>query len=122
MPPFMGQADLMDLSRWLPPEGVNGGIRTFPLIGLKGYALACLSGGDVAGGDVTSEMSGLAICLLGVLVSHEIGAARAWPASVGPILSHCEGWSRKSYRYETRTSLAITAWPNDSPPSFAGTR
>src|ERR1700674_4896685 len=113
----------MDLSRWLPPEGVKillvlalsfliglereehksgaerysfGGIRTFPLIGLMGYVLAFLSGGEmlpvalgfaVVGGflmlsyrnklsasglaGVTSEMSGLATYLLGVLVSRE---------------------------------------------------
>ena len=113
----------MDLYRWLPPEGVKillvlalsfliglereehktsaarysfGGIRTFPLIGLIGYALAFLSGSQmlpvavgfvVVGGflmlsyrhklsesglaGVTSEMSGLATYLLGVLVSHE---------------------------------------------------
>ena len=62
----------MDLYRWLPPEGVKialvlslsfllglereehksgaklylfGGVRTFPLIGLLGYALSLLSGG-----------------------------------------------------------------------------
>ena len=113
----------MDLYRWLPPEGVKivlvlslsfliglereehktgaelysfGGVRTFPLIGLIGYALALLSGAQllpvalgfvVVGGflmlsywhklagsklaGVTSEMSGLATYLVGVLVSHE---------------------------------------------------
>ena len=113
----------MDLYRWLPPEGVKivlvlalsfliglereehktgaepysfGGVRTFPLIGLIGYALALLSGAQllpvalgfavVAGflmlsyrhkltglgiAGVTSEMSGLTTYLVGVLVSHE---------------------------------------------------
>ncbi len=113
----------MDFYRWLPPEGVKialvlslsfliglereehkagaelysfGGVRTFPLIGLIGYALAFLSGGQllpvtlgfaVVGGflmlsywhklsaagiaGVTSEMAGLATYLVGVLVSHE---------------------------------------------------
>ena len=113
----------MDLYRWLPPEGVKialvlalsfliglereehktgaelysfGGVRTYPLIGLIGYALAMLSGAQllpvalgfaVVGGflmlsyrhklsssglaGVTSEMSGLATYLVGVLVSHE---------------------------------------------------
>lgn len=113
----------MDLYRWLPPEGVKivlvlalsfligldreehkasaglysfGGVRTFPLIGLIGYALALLSGGQllpvalgfiVIGGflmlsywrklsgpgpaGVTSEMSGLTTYLVGVLVSRE---------------------------------------------------
>src|ERR1700730_8024750 len=64
----------MELYRWLPPEGVKivlvlflsfliglerevhkaesehytfGGVRTFPLIGLIGYALAFLSGGQL---------------------------------------------------------------------------
>jgi len=73
-----------------------GGVRTFPLIGLIGYAVALLSGAQllpvalgfaVVGGflmlsywhklcgsgfaGVTSEMSGLATYLVGVLVSHE---------------------------------------------------
>jgi uncharacterized membrane protein (DUF4010 family) len=113
----------LDLYRWLPPEGVKivlvlslsfliglereehktgaelysfGGVRTYPLIGLIGYALAFLSGTQllpvalgfaVVGGflmlsywhklcssklaGVTSEMSGLATFLVGVLVSHE---------------------------------------------------
>ncbi len=113
----------MDLYRWLPPEGVKialvlvlsfliglereehntnvafrsfGGVRTFPLIGLIGYALALLSGGEllpltlgfaVVGGflmisyryklsasglaGVTTEMSGLATYLVGALVYHE---------------------------------------------------
>lgn len=113
----------MDLYRWLPPEGVKialvlslsfliglereehkagaepysfGGVRTFPLIGLIGYAIAILSGNQllpvalgfaVVGGflmlsyrhklsssgfaGVTSEMSGLATYLVGVLVSRE---------------------------------------------------
>ncbi len=110
-------------SDWLPPEGVKivlvlflsflvglereehksvdghygfGGVRTFPLIGLIGYAMAFLSGAqllplalgfaavagflmlsywhkltanDAAG--VTSEMSGLATYLVGALVYHE---------------------------------------------------
>jgi uncharacterized membrane protein (DUF4010 family) len=75
---------------------VFGGVRTFPLIGLIGYAIALLSGGQllavtlgfavVAGflmlsywhkltGDapagVTTEMSGLATYLIGALVFHE---------------------------------------------------
>ena len=113
----------MELYRWLPPEGVKillvlflsfliglereehkvdnpqstfGGVRTFPLIGLVGYALALLSGGQllpvalgfavVAGflmlsyrhklaasmpAGVTSEMSGLATYLVGALVYHD---------------------------------------------------
>lgn len=113
----------MDLYHWLPPEGVKialvlslsfliglereehktaaglysfGGVRTFPLVGLIGYALALLSGAQllpvalgfvVIGGflmlsywrklcgaslaGVTSEMSGLTTYLVGVLVSHE---------------------------------------------------
>ena len=112
----------MDLYRWLPPEGVKialvlalsfliglereehhttefrsfGGVRTFPLIGLIGYALAFLSGDQllpltlgfaVVGGflmisyryklnasglaGVTTEMSGLATYLVGALVYHE---------------------------------------------------
>ena len=113
----------MDLYRWLPPEGVKialvlalsfliglereehhtnvevrsfGGVRTFPLIGLIGYALALLAGKDllpltlgfaVVGGflmisyryklnasglaGVTTEMSGLATYLVGALVYHE---------------------------------------------------
>lgn len=113
----------MDLYRWLPPEGVKivlvlflsfliglereehkagseqytfGGVRTFPLIGLIGYAMALLSGGQlvpvtlgfavVAGflmlsywhklegsapAGVTTEMSGLATYLVGALVYHE---------------------------------------------------
>jgi uncharacterized membrane protein (DUF4010 family) len=113
----------MDLYRWLPPEGVKillvlslsfliglereehrtgaelysfGGVRTFPLIGLIGYAVALLSGGQhlavavgfgVVGGflmlsywhklsssqvaGVTTEMSGLATYVVGALVSHE---------------------------------------------------
>ena len=113
----------MDLYRWLPPEGVKivlvlalsfliglereehksspelysfGGVRTFPLIGLIGYAIALLSGGQllpvalgfaVVGGflmlsywhklssshpaGVTTEISGLTTYLVGVLVSHE---------------------------------------------------
>jgi uncharacterized membrane protein (DUF4010 family) len=113
----------MDLYRWLPPEGVKivlvlslsfliglereehktsverysfGGVRTFPLIGLIGYAIALLSGAQllpvalgfaVVGGflmlsywhkmsgsqpaGVTTEMSGLATYVVGVLVSHE---------------------------------------------------
>jgi uncharacterized membrane protein (DUF4010 family) len=113
----------MELYRWLPPEGVKivlvlflsfliglereehkadsehytfGGVRTFPLIGLIGYAIALLSGGQllpvtlgfavVAGflmlsywhklagsapAGVTTEMSGLATYLVGALVYHE---------------------------------------------------
>src|SRR6202790_1559685 len=113
----------MELYRWLPPEGVKivvvlfltfliglerekhkagnehytfGGVRTFPLIGLIGYAMALLSGGQllpvtlgfavVAGflmlsywhklegsspAGVTTEMSGLATYLVGALVYHE---------------------------------------------------
>jgi uncharacterized membrane protein (DUF4010 family) len=113
----------MELYRWLPPEGVKivlvlflsfliglereehkadnenytfGGVRTFPLIGLIGYAIALLSAGQllpvtlgfavVAGflmlsywhklegsapAGVTTEMSGLATYLVGALVYHE---------------------------------------------------
>ena len=113
----------MELYRWLPPEGVKivlvlflsfliglereehkadsenytfGGVRTFPLIGLIGYTIALLSGGQllpvtlgfavVAGflmlsywhklegsapAGVTTEMSGLATYLVGALVYHE---------------------------------------------------
>lgn len=108
---------------WLPPEGVKivlvlflsflvglereerkaateyysfGGVRTFPLIGLLGYALALLSGPQLipvtigfavvaaflwlsyrhkletsSAAGVTSEMSGLTIYVVGALVSHE---------------------------------------------------
>jgi len=108
---------------WLPPEGVKivlvlflsflvglereehkaareqysfGGVRTFPLIGLLGYALALLSGPQLlpvalgfavvaaflwlsyrhklessSTAGVTSEMSGLATYVVGALVSHE---------------------------------------------------
>lgn len=74
-----------------------GGVRTFPLIGLIGYSMAVLSGGElmpqvlgfavVAGfllisywhkitssaySGVTSEMSGLATYLVGALVYHEM--------------------------------------------------
>jgi uncharacterized membrane protein (DUF4010 family) len=111
------------LYSWLPPEGVKivlvlflsflvglereehkasggqysfGGVRTFPLIGLLGYALALLSGPQLipltlgfavvaaflwlsyrhklessAIAGVTSEMSGLTIYVVGALVSHE---------------------------------------------------
>jgi hypothetical protein len=116
---YPGPDKLMDPYRWLPPEGVKivlvlslsfliglereehktsvesysfGGVRTFPLIGLIGYALAFLSGSQllplalgfaVVGGflmlsyrhklsnsglaGVTSEMSGLATYLVGAL-------------------------------------------------------
>ncbi|MDE1923082.1 MAG: MgtC/SapB family protein, partial [Gammaproteobacteria bacterium] len=108
---------------WLPPEGTQvlfvlflsfllglereehklqddrysfGGVRTFPLIGLIGYGVAVVSGGDlllqaagfaiVAGflllaywhklsssgySGVTTEMSGLATYLIGTLVYHQ---------------------------------------------------
>ena len=108
---------------WLPPEGFKillvlflsflvglereehkgsdvrygfGGVRTFPLIGLIGYAIALLSAGDllpiglgllaVAGflllsywhklvgpgvAGITSEMSALMVYLMGALVSHD---------------------------------------------------
>jgi uncharacterized membrane protein (DUF4010 family) len=113
----------MALTQWLPPEGVQivlvlflsfliglereehkasseyysfGGVRTFPLIGLIGYATSLLSRGnplplaagfavvggflwlsyrhklatsDIAG--VTSEMSGLTTYLVGALIYHE---------------------------------------------------
>ncbi len=74
-----------------------GGVRTFPLIGLIGYSMALLSGGEllpqalgfavVAGflmisywhkltsstySSVTSELSGLTIYLIGALVYHEM--------------------------------------------------
>jgi uncharacterized membrane protein (DUF4010 family) len=113
----------MTLYQWLPTEGVNiclvlflsfliglereehksgaeqyafGGVRTFPLIGLIGYAMAFLSGDQllplmigfaVVGGflllsywhklatgglaGVTSEMSGLTTYLIGALVFHQ---------------------------------------------------
>ena len=112
----------MDLYNWLPPEGVKillvlflsfliglereehkagneqysfGGVRTFPLIGLIGYATALLSGTQLlpvtvgfavvaaflllsyrhklasTSAGVTTEMSGLATYLVGALVSHE---------------------------------------------------
>lgn len=113
----------MELYRWLPPEGVKivlvlflsflvglereehktgaeryvfGGVRTFPLIGLLGYAMALLSkdqllpvtlgfavvagflmlsywhkleGSEPAG--ITTEFSGLSTYLVGALVYHE---------------------------------------------------
>lgn len=114
---------LQELSRWLPPEGVKialvlflsfltglereerqagdghpsfGGVRTFPLIGLLGYGVSILSGGQIvpivigfaviagflmlayrhkldSGGfaGVTTEMSGLATYLVGALVYRE---------------------------------------------------
>ena len=114
---------LTELSRWLPPEGVKillvlflsfltglereerktaaehytfGGVRTFPLIGLIGYGMAFLAGGEllpialglgVVGGflmlsyrhklansgtaGVTTEMSGLMTYLVGALVYKE---------------------------------------------------
>jgi len=113
----------MELYRWLPQEGVKivlvlflsflvglereehkaegdqyvfGGVRTFPLIGLIGYAMALLAGGQllpvtlgfavIAGflllaywhklegstpAGVASEMSGLATYLVGALIYHE---------------------------------------------------
>jgi uncharacterized membrane protein (DUF4010 family) len=114
---------LSELYRWLPPEGVKillvlflsfltglereehktaaehysfGGVRTFPLIGLIGYAIGLLSGGQllpvtlgfgvIAGflmlsywhklttsglAGVTTEMSGLTTYLVGALVYRE---------------------------------------------------
>lgn len=114
----------MKYLNWLPPEGAQilfvlflsfliglereerkaaddhfsfGGVRTFPLIGLIGYAVSLLSGGAVAleavgfaviGGflmiaywhklgaseyaGVTTEMSGVATYLLGALVYHQM--------------------------------------------------
>jgi uncharacterized membrane protein (DUF4010 family) len=114
---------LQDLYRWLPPEGVKivlvlflsfltglereerqagngrlsfGGVRTFPLIGLLGYGVSLLAGGQIvpitigfaviAGflmlsyrhkldssgfAGVTSEMSGLATYIVGALVYRE---------------------------------------------------
>ena len=114
---------LQELYRWLPPEGVKivlvlflsfltglereerhagnghlsfGGVRTFPLIGLLGYGISLLSGGQIVpvtigfaviGGflmlsyrhkldssgfaGVTSEMSGLVTYLVGALVYRE---------------------------------------------------
>lgn len=113
---------LHEFYQWLPPEGIKilvvlflsflvglereehrasggysfGGVRTFPLIGLIGYAVAFLSGGEllpmtigfaVVGGflmlsfhhkltsdqtpGVTSEMSGLVTYLVGTLVYKE---------------------------------------------------
>ena len=116
-------ADSIHLFDWLPREGLKvllvlfvsflvglereehgaaaaqrsfGGVRTFPLIGLMGYAMALLSGAElwpVAAGfvaisaflalsywhklvatkpaGVTSEMSALLTYLIGALVSHE---------------------------------------------------
>ncbi len=113
----------MAFFEWLPPQGVKillvlflsfliglereermatdehyafGGVRTFPLIGLIGYAMALLSGPEilpqalglvaVAGflwlsywhkvsvspqAGITSEMSGLATYMVGALVSHD---------------------------------------------------
>src|SRR5579863_5895899 len=112
-----------DLLQWLPPEGIKitlvlflsfliglereehkasgehyafGGVRSFPLIGLMGYALALLSGQDFVlvalglmvvaafllisywhklnsarGASVASELSGLATYVVGALVYHE---------------------------------------------------
>jgi len=112
------------LYQWLPPEGVKivlvlflsfliglereehkasvdhygfGGVRTFPLIGLLGYAIALLAGAQLApvavgfavvaaflwlsyrhklqeseAAGVTSEMSGLATYLVGALVEHDL--------------------------------------------------
>ena len=112
------------LYQWLPPEGVKivlvlflsfliglereehkasvdhygfGGVRTFPLIGLLGYAIALLAGAQLApvavgfavvaaflwlsyrhklqeseAAGVTSEMSGLATYLVGSLVEHDL--------------------------------------------------
>lgn len=109
---------------WLPPEGVHilfvlflsfliglereerkasddhyafGGVRTFPLIGLIGYVMALLSGGemlpqvlglavvgsfllmsywhklaDAGYAGITSEMAGLTTYLVGTLVYHEM--------------------------------------------------
>ncbi len=114
---------LLELYRWLPQEGVKillvlflsfltglereehkasndryafGGVRTFPLIGLIGYAIALLSGGEllpvalgfavIAGflmlsyrhklstsqpAGVTTEMSGLTTYLVGALVYRD---------------------------------------------------
>jgi uncharacterized membrane protein (DUF4010 family) len=111
------------LSDWLPPEGFKillvlflsflvglereehvasdahktfGGVRTFPLIGLMGYAMSLLAGSEVwpvilgfvaisgflalsywhklitsPAAGATSEMSALTIYLVGALVSHE---------------------------------------------------
>jgi uncharacterized membrane protein (DUF4010 family) len=118
----MTQAPAPELYSWLPPEGVKivlvlflsflvglereehkssaaysfGGVRTFPLIGLIGYAVALLSGGQLlpltlgfaviaaflllsyhhklgtpAVSGVTSEMSGLITYLVGALVYRE---------------------------------------------------
>jgi uncharacterized membrane protein (DUF4010 family) len=78
------------------PHRGFGGVRTYPLIGLVGYALALLAGTEVwiiafgllaislflaisywhklaaqVGAGITSEMSALAIYLVGALVSHE---------------------------------------------------
>ncbi len=113
---------MTELLKWLPPEGVKitlvlflsflvglereerkgglgysfGGVRTFPLIGLIGYAIAFLSAGQVlpltlgfvavagflmisyhhklatnVSSGVTSEMAGLATYLIGALVYRE---------------------------------------------------
>lgn len=115
--------DVSPLLSWLPPQGFKillvlflsflvglereehvagdahwsfGGVRTFPLIGLIGYAMALLSGSDLwgvglgfvaisaflvlsywhklttsAAAGVTSEMSALTTYLIGALVSHD---------------------------------------------------
>ncbi len=120
---LLGERMLQELYRWLPEEAVKillvlflsfltglereerktssdhyafGGVRTFPLIGLIGYAIALLSGGEllpvalgfaVVGGflmlsyrhklsvselaGVTTEMSGLTTYLVGALVYRE---------------------------------------------------
>jgi uncharacterized membrane protein (DUF4010 family) len=114
----------MNYIAWLPPEGTQilvvlflsfliglereerkaaddrvafGGVRTFPLIGLIGYSMAVLSGGEILPqalgfavvaafllmsywhklassgfSGITSEMSGLATYLVGALVYHEL--------------------------------------------------
>ncbi len=114
----------MNYIAWLPPEGTQilvvlflsfliglereerkaaddrvafGGVRTFPLIGLIGYSMAVLSGGEILPqavgfavvgafllmsywhklassgfSGITSEMSGLATYLVGALVYHEM--------------------------------------------------
>lgn len=113
----------MKYFQWMPPEAVHvsfvlflsfliglereerkageghysfGGVRTFPLIGLLGYAIALLTAGSIAAqavgfaviglfllmsywhklttsqySGITSEMSGLATYLVGALVYHE---------------------------------------------------
>ena len=134
----------MNLIQWFPPDAANillvlslsfliglereehkatgdqysfGGVRTFPLIGLIGYALALLSDGQllpvtlgfaVVGAfllvsyryklststraGVTSEMSGLATYLIGALVYKELYWIATTLAVAGILLLELKGW------------------------------